>query len=155
MIKFTLSCVEGHKFESWFHSAEAFEKLAQKQLISCAICGSHEVKKALMAPQVTPSRRASAERAAGDIAPPDEAPPPSFTDAATPQEAMLRKLKEHLSTSSEDVGKRFAAEARAMHSGETKPRSIHGEARIDEAKALLEEGIDVIPLPFAPKNKVN
>jgi hypothetical protein len=141
MIRYALSCEKGHGFESWFQSAEAFDKVRTAGMVSCPECGSVSVEKALMAPQVRPARRAG-ERPLS-AAPTDE------------KERALAELRRRVEEGSDYVGMNFAAEARAMHEGEAPERSIWGEARVDEAKRLIEEGIPVAPLPFRPKSKSN
>lgn len=137
MVRYSLSCAEGHAFESWFQSAAAFDDLAARGLLACAECGSPKVGKALMAPAVAASRGA-----------PLAGPP-------TPREARLAALRRHIEESSDYVGLSFAAEARRMHEGEAPERAIWGEARPEEARALLEDGIPVAPLPFLPKRSAN
>ena len=135
MIRYTLTCADDHRFESWFASAEAFDRLANARQLSCAVCGSSEVSKSLMAPQVRPTDKAVADRAE--------------------MEAKLAALRDKVERESTYVGRSFASEARAMHLGEVPEKPIHGEARLDEAKALLEDGVPVLPLPFRPKAKLN
>lgn len=147
MIRYTLKCDQSHSFESWFASAEAFEKLHAAGMVLCAICGSSEVEKALMAPAVRPARKAAAP-AEAPAAAPLSAPQNKMEEALA---AMRREVEEN----SDYVGLNFAAEARAMHTGERPERAIHGEAKLEEARALLEEGIPVTPLPFLPKRSSN
>lgn len=139
MIKFTLKCDQDHQFSSWFQSNDAFEKLKRTGHVTCAICGSAQVEKALMAPRVT-----TAEPAQDKLSAP-----------ATPAEQALRAMKEHVEKNSEYVGSNFASEARAMHLGETQDRPIWGEAKREDAKSLIEDGVPVTPLPFVPKDKSN
>lgn len=146
MIQYTLKCAEGHSFDSWFQSGDAFEKLLNAGMISCAICGSHEVEKSLMAPRVRPARTAASPKA------PEERP---LSHPASPQEAAMAQLRDHVEKNSDYVGMNFAAEARAMHDGERPERAIHGEAKLDEAKKLIEDGVPVAPLPFRPTRKSN
>ena len=141
MIRFTLKCAEGHRFDSWFASAEAYDKLRAAGMVGCAVCGATAVEKALMSPQVRPARKAEAAR-------PLSAP-------ASPAEQALAELRRRIETESDYVGLNFAAEARAMHEGAAPERSIYGEARPDEARRLLEDGIPVAPLPFVPGRKSN
>jgi hypothetical protein len=140
MVRYSLTCADGHAFESWFQSAAAFDDLARRGLLACAECGSPKVAKALMAPAVAlaPAR-----------------PERPLSTPADPREAMLAKLRQHVEENSHYVGGTFAAEARAMHEGAAPERSIWGEARPEEAKALLEEGIPIAPLPFIPKRQAN
>ena len=159
MIQFSLKCAEGHRFDSWFQSASAFEKLQGAGMVSCAICGSSNVEKALMAPRVRPARKAA------DAAPPappapDAAPkaavaPGALTQPATPAEQQLAELRRKIEQNSDYVGMNFAKEARAMHDGTAPERAIYGEARPEEARKLLEDGIPVAPLPFIPGRKTN
>jgi hypothetical protein len=152
MIRYTLKCADGHGFDSWFQSADAFDTLAAKGLVSCALCGSSDVAKALMAPRVAVHDAPGA----APVEPPQEAAPARpLSEPGHPAEAMLRAMRAHLAQNSTYVGGRFAAEARAMHQGDTEERMIHGEAKPDEARALIEEGIPIAPLPFLPPDKAN
>lgn len=137
MIRYALICDQKHSFESWFQSADAYDLLEQSGHLSCAVCGSSAVSKSIMAPKVNTT----------DIAP--------LSAPASPAEQALKDLRENIEANSEDVGKNFASEARAMHEGTTPERAIYGEAKISEAKSLVEDGIPVVPLPFAPKRKSN
>jgi len=139
MIRFSLHCTEGHQFDSWFQNAGAFETLKARGLVACATCGSTKVEKALMAPAV--STKEGAER--------------PLSEPAAPEDTALRAMKAHLEANSEYVGLSFASEARKMHAGEAPDRAIWGEAKPEEAKKLLEEGVPVAPLPFMPKRKTN
>jgi hypothetical protein len=144
MIRYALRCAENHSFDSWFQSAAAFDTLAAKGLVSCAVCGGTEVTKALMAPRVAAPEEA--------VAAPPARP---LSEPAHPAEQMLRALREHLLKNSTYVGGHFAQEARAMHLGEAEARAIHGEANLEDARALLEEGIAIAPLPILPPDKTN
>ena len=151
MIRYTLTCADGHHFESWFQSADAFDSLAARGLLSCGQCGGGGVKKALMAPRVTTHEQAPA---AADVAP---APVErcALSDPANKTEEMLRAMRDHLVRNSTYVGGRFAAEVRAMHLQEAEMRMIHGGAAPEEARALIEDGIAILPLPFIPPDKTN
>ena len=144
MIRYALRCAAGHGFESWFQSAAAYDRLAEAGRIACAVCGEARVEKALMAPAVATESPAPP--------PPDDRP---LSRPASEVEAALAALRRHVEENSDYVGLNFAAEARRMHAGEAPERAIHGEARIDEAKKLIEEGVPVAPLPFMPARKVN
>lgn len=139
MIRFSLHCTEGHQFDSWFQNAGAFETLKARGLVACATCGSTKVEKALMAPAVSTKE--------GTARP--------LSEPAAPEDTALRAMKAHLEANSEYVGLSFASEARKMHAGEAPDRAIWGEAKPEEAKKLLEEGVPVAPLPFMPKRKTN
>lgn len=147
MIQYTLKCDQDHRFSSWFQSAAAFDKLAAAGMVCCSICGSGQVEKAPMAPRVATARtKAQAPEA------PDQ---PSLSAPASEAEQMLKALREQVEKNSTYVGKDFVQEARAMHLGETPERQIHGEARPEEAKKLIEDGIPVTPLPFVTGRKTN
>lgn len=133
MIKFSLRCTQDHSFESWFQSGPAFDDLNERGLVTCPNCGSSDVSKALMAPAVTPARKA---------------PTPEM-------QQKLAALRAEIEANTDYVGDRFAAEARAMYLGDIPDRPIHGEAKLEDAKALIEDGIPVLPLPFLPTRKAN
>jgi hypothetical protein len=134
MIKFHLKCDQDHQFESWFQSGAAFEKLVAAGMISCTTCGSTDVTKMIMAPAVNTSNSITA---------------PKQTDAA------LAELKKKVEANSEYVGSDFATEAREIHDGTKPERPIYGEANLQEAKKLVDDGIPVMPLPFIPRKKAN
>jgi hypothetical protein len=139
MICYSLKCPAGHLFDSWFRNSEAFETLAAKGRVACAVCGATPVEKALMAPTVRGEERAGAEVR--------QAPAP-LAEPASPAERALAGLRRYLSENSDYVGRRFADEARRIHLGEAEQRSIWGEATPDDARALNEEGVPVAPLPW-------
>jgi hypothetical protein len=147
MIKYSLRCADGHAFESWFASAAAYDALERAGRLSCAVCGGGDVGKAPMAPCV----RTEAPRGALQAAP----PPGALSRPGSPREAALAEFRRRVEDGSEDVGRRFAAEARAIHAGEAPARAIRGEATGAEARALLDDGVPILPLPFAPTRKVN
>lgn len=158
MIQYALKCSEGHRFDSWFQNAEAFEKLQGAGMVTCAICGSSDVTKAIMAPRVRPARSAAAPQ----VEEPQVAPTPApaaperpLSEPASPAEQALADLKKQVEENSDYVGQKFAEEARAMHSGDAPERSIYGEANLEEAKSLIEDGVPVTPLPFRPGRKTN
>ncbi|MTH62984.1 DUF1178 family protein [Paracoccus shanxieyensis] len=134
MIRYDLHCDQGHDFDGWFRNSEGFETLKKAGQVTCAICGSASVEKALMAPGV----------ATRDLQTP-----------RNPQETALEKLREQVEANSDYVGMSFAAEARAMHQGDAPSRAIHGEARLEDARKLLEDGIPVAPLPFRSRQRAN
>lgn len=135
MIRYDLRCENGHDFDGWFRNSEGFDALRKAGQVSCSYCASVKVEKALMAPGVAVSRDLTAPR--------------------NPQERALEKLRDHVEANSDYVGMSFAAEARAMHEGDAPNRAIHGEARLEDAKKLLEDGIPVAPLPFRSRNCAN
>ena len=137
MIKFSLKCAEDHRFDSWFQSAAAFDKLAHAGMITCVECGNTEIVKDVMAPNVQSARR-------DDIGAPD-------ISAQHP----IARMRARIEANSEYVGKDFASKARQMHDGTIPDRPIYGEAHVDEARKLVEEGVPILPLPFRPARKMN
>lgn len=140
MIQFTLKCAADHRFDSWFQSAAAFDKLLGAGMVSCPVCGTTRVEKAMMAPRVHAARTTP------------ETPPDTDT---TPREQALAALRQKVEGSADYVGVNFAREARDMHDGLTPERSIYGEAKPEEARKLIEDGVPVAPLPFVPRRKSN
>lgn len=136
MIRYALTCDQNHGFESWFQSSAAFDRLQAGGHVACTVCGSTEVAKDLMAPAVA-------------------TPPAPLAATKTPVEEALAAMRRQVEEQSEYVGLNFAAEARAIHEGDRPQRAIYGEAKVDEAKRLIEDGIPVAPLPFLPKVRTN
>jgi hypothetical protein len=154
MIKFTLKCGQDHRFDSWFQSAEAYDKLARAGMVSCAVCGDHDVEKSMMAPSVQASRSKKATAPAG----PSDVPGPqggALSAPASPAELALAQLRRKVEENSEYVGMNFARAARDIHEGTAPERAIYGEARLEDARQLIEDGIPVAPLPFRPSRKSN
>ena len=148
MIRFALKCDQEHSFESWFHSSAAFEALSAAGHVTCPACGSTQVDKTLMAPRVRPAR--SAAQTPAD--PPTAAPPLA---PVSDQERAIAQMKAKVEAESEYVGASFANEARAIHDGDSPDRAIYGEAKPEEARQLIEDGVPVLPLPFTPTRKTN
>ncbi|MEM9852621.1 MAG: DUF1178 family protein [Pseudomonadota bacterium] len=139
MISYTLKCDKGHTFDSWFQSADAFDKLHKKGLVTCSICGAIGVEKAVMAPRVR-------------TRPGDNTDPRPLSGPASAAEQAFAELRRKVEASSEDVGDRFAREARAIHEGDSPNRSIRGSAKPEEARALMEDGVPIAPLPWGRKS---
>ena len=162
MIRYTLACEAEHSFESWFPSSDSYDEQAVRGLVTCPVCGSARVGKGMMAPSVARTDRGARipERPA-EVVPeaglPVAASPPVPQLAMTQPERQLRTLmramREQVTRNADDVGPRFPEEARRMHYGEAETRSIYGEASLDEARALLDEGIAVAPLPPASDDR--
>ena len=152
MIRYALACNKAHAFESWFPSSEAYDAQRAQGLLTCPVCGSGEVEKQIMAPSVARTDKAPAVSIDTPTPPVAEAAPPQPVALLSEHEqafrAMLKAVREHVTQNADDVGSGFAEEARKMHYGEIEHRSIYGEANLVEAKALLEEGIEVHPLPI-------
>jgi hypothetical protein len=163
MIHYNLRCEAGHAFESWFQSSSAYETQEKRKLVNCPICGSDKVERAIMAPQiVSKTGRDRAEPApAAPAAPPAAAetatPAPASTPLLMAQErelrAKIKELRDHIVRNADNVGERFPNEARKMHYGDIEHRPIYGEASPDEARALVEEGVEVSPLPVLPDDR--
>lgn len=143
MIRYALRCAEGHEFDSWFQSAAAFDRIEATGRLACTSCGSREVAKALMAPSLQGGRTEAAADARPLVTPRDEF------------ERKLAAMRRHVEETSDYVGLNFAAEVREMHEGRAPERPVWGEARVDEARALIEDGIPVAPLPFRPARSTN
>lgn len=155
MIRYDLRCDNGHDFDGWFRNSDGFEVLLQAGQVACTYCGSVKVQKSLMAPGVA-TREAASTRAADKH--PDSAASPERPDLRAPRdprEQALEQLRQQVEANSDYVGMSFAAEARAMHAGNAPERAIHGEARLEDAKKLLEDGIPVAPLPFRSRRGAN
>jgi hypothetical protein len=159
MIVFDLECrAGGHRFEGWFGSSDQFADQQARGLLCCPECGSADVGKAVMAPSVGRKGNQLPEPRPQTAAKAPEA----VSNAPIPPEAMqmmrqLAKMQAEALKQSRWVGDSFADNAKAMHYGERPHEAIHGEARLEQAKGLLEEGIVVAPLPFpvVPPDKAN
>jgi hypothetical protein len=138
MIQYALRCGSGHRFDAWFKSADAFDRQADQGLLSCPQCGSSEIEKALMAPAVAKTL--------------DPSPVGPVTERAR-MVAMMRALKSKIEAEADYVGAEFAEEARRIHYGEAEERGIYGEASRDEVVELIDEGIEIMPLPILPDDQ--
>lgn len=152
---FDLQCTQQHRFEGWFASEDDYAQQQAKGLVTCPMCGDATVRKMLSAPRLNLKSAAapqSLERAAQSD---DHNKGIANANTLSAQEhhaQLLRSMRE-LMVKTEDVGERFAEEARAMHHGDIEQRGIRGQTTSDEAMALFEEGIEVMPLPWLPAVK--
>jgi hypothetical protein len=144
VIRYSLACVGEHEFEAWFSNSAAYDKQRRKKLVECPVCGTHEVRKQIMAPAVRGSEK--------------KAPDSPEAEAARIAGEVRRKIAE----THDYVGERFADEARSMFYGESEERPVWGEVTPDAARDLIEEGVPAMPIPppFAPdpprrRNKLN
>jgi hypothetical protein len=168
MIRYALNCDQGHNFESWFASSSSFDKQAKRGLVTCPMCGSAKVEKAIMAPNLAANVGHSGTVDPRPPAPPTPPPPlqpapmppiPPKTPVAMMSAAerevrhKLKELRDHITKNAHYVGPQFPEEARKIHYGEAEHRSIYGEASPEEAKQLHEEGIEFHPLPILPDDK--
>jgi hypothetical protein len=131
VIVYNLRCRNGHEFEGWFRDSAAFDAQSAEGKLSCPSCNSHRVEKAIMAPAVAGSERKS-----------------ELVSSDTRQvRQFMTGLRRYIQENAEYVGENFAEEARKIHYGETAERHIYGETTLAEAQELVEEGVDVAPLP--------
>ncbi len=161
MIRFSLRCRQGHEFEGWFRSGDAFERQAKRAEIRCPECGSTKIGKSIMAPAIAKRGTSPAAPSPAAAEPAAEAPAPKPAAAEPPAAHMnyagrmheaLREMRRFIEKHADYVGPRFAEEARRIHHGETKQRSIYGEASDKEAEALRDEGIEFGRIPW-PKQR--
>jgi hypothetical protein len=159
MIRYALRCERDHSFESWFQDSAAYDSQVRRKLVSCPVCESVRIEKAIMAPRIVGKK--GRERAAEPVAAPAAPAPAPAAPEATPlvmaQErelrAKLKELRDHIVKNADNVGERFPNEARKMHYGEIEHRPIYGEASPEEAKSLIDEGVEVSPLPVLPEDR--
>ncbi|UUP17113.1 DUF1178 family protein [Nitratireductor thuwali] len=140
MIRFDLACAQDHSFDAWFRNGADFDAQNEKGLIACPHCGSNDVRKALMAPAVSTSRKKSQVALA-------------MGDEQKKALAKLKALSEKVRENADYVGDKFAEEARKIHFGETDPRGIYGEATSEDVKGLVDDGVDFLPLPVFPEDR--
>ncbi len=133
MIVYNLRCSKSHEFEGWFASSSAFDEQSQTGKLACPICNSKKISKAIMAPALSPA--VGKQKSA------------TSPDELRKMRQFMTGLRKYVEENAENVGTKFPAEARKIHYGETEERPIYGEASLEEAKDLVEEGIDVAPLP--------
>jgi hypothetical protein len=161
MIRYTLRCERAHNFESWFQDSAAYDFQVKRKLVSCPVCDSVMIEKAIMAPRIAGKKGRERAEPAPAPAPAAEVTAPNATTGATPlmmaQERELRtklkELREHIVKNADNVGEKFPNEARKMHYGEIEHRPIYGEASPEEAKSLIDEGVEVSPLPVLPDDR--
>ncbi|QUD87410.1 DUF1178 family protein [Phenylobacterium montanum] len=141
MIKYALACEHDHAFEGWFGSSGDFDDQQGRGLLDCPVCGSHAVRKQIMAPAVAGTKKQAAVTG----------------EASAPTRAMMmdamNRVRAHVEENFDYVGDRFAREARDIHEGKSEDRGIYGEASPKEIKGLVEDGINVAPMPPAPPKK--
>jgi hypothetical protein len=168
MIRYRLQCPDDHQFDAWFANGAAYDTQAKRGLVACAVCGSTKIDKALMAPNVATKGNKKADKpASAKVAPPhDDATAVAATNsvalsgeaakrAAVAQElvSLMRKVRAEVEAKAEYVGPNFAEEARKIHYDEAPNRGIYGEATKRDVVALLDEGIDIMPLPDLPEDR--
>jgi hypothetical protein len=145
MIHYTLVCAKGHEFDGWFRGSAGFDEQKRLGVLVCPDCGSTDVGKGIMAPNVATGGSSRSDEAEHAVMPRGEA------DRLAHMRRLMMELRAHVEKTCDYVGERFPEEARKIHYGETEQRNIYGEATIHEAGALAEEGIEVMPLPVPPR----
>ncbi len=172
MIRYALQCERGHAFESWFQDSSSFDKQAKRGLVSCPMCDSVKVEKSIMAPQIPRKGRTTEQRAgeektmratarrkkaaaaeATTVATTTPSPEPLMMAQEAELRAKLKELRDHIKANADNVGEQFPEQARKMHYGEIEHRPIYGDASPDEAKALIDEGVEVLPMPVLPEDR--
>ena len=165
MIKYQLICDKSHEFEGWFGDSATFESQQESGLLTCPVCGSADVRRALMAPNLASpkTRKTDLAEQQPSVQPEPQPQPqaPQQASAALPpaaarkmQELMseMRALQTKIREECRDVGNDFAEEARKIHYGEVEPEGIYGQATAEEREALDEEGIEIMDMPWLPKD---
>jgi len=160
MIHYNLRCAKGHAFESWFQSSSAYETQEKRKLVSCPVCGSTKVERAIMAPRIVgkkgrdtkPSDQLPVPVPATEVIPPSSSTPLLMAQEVELR-AKLKELRDHIVKNADNVGEKFPNEARKMHYGDIEHRPIYGEASPEEARSLIEEGVEVSPLPVLPDDR--
>lgn len=158
MIRYQLQCAKNHRFEGWFASSQAYDRQRKRKLVTCPVCNSSKVDKAIMAPSVVTSEKAAASRKGRSrktpmpASPPAAPPEPQLVANAEQRELLkrMRTIRDEVLAKSDYVGPRFAEEARRIHTEGGQDRGIYGEANPTEVKSLAEDGIDVFPIPVLP-----
>jgi hypothetical protein len=157
VIRYNLVCDKRHAFESWFQDSAAYDRQEKRGLVSCPVCGSAKVEKAIMAPRLARRDKSTSISVPAEDGSPAAPAPSAPVAMMSPQEkefrAKLKELRDHLTANADNVGKKFPEEARKMHYGEIEHRSIYGEASPQDAKELHEEGIEFHPLPVLPEER--
>jgi len=155
MIRYNLRCARGHAFESWFQNSAAYDSQVKRKLVTCPSCDSTKIEKAIMAPQLagTKKKNANTSGPAAEAAASAQSPTPLMMTPERELRAKLKELRDHIVRNADNVGERFPEEARKMHYGDIEHRAIYGEASAEEAKSLIEEGVEVAPLPVLPEDR--
>jgi hypothetical protein len=148
MIRYDLICEDGHEFDGWFSNSAAFDEQSRKGLVSCVSCGSTKIEKQLMAPGIPAKGNRKPE--------PTQAAKPMLASAFDPRQQklmqLMREVRKAVEENAEYVGDKFAEEARKIHYEEAEKRGIYGETTAQDAEALVEEGIEIHPLPILPED---
>ena len=139
MITFNLRCSNNHEFEGWFKDSASFDAQVLESQVECPACGDRSIAKALSAPNISTSRKQAKAEA----------------EVVAVARQMVRQMRETVESNCDNVGEKFAEEARKIHYGEVEARGIYGKATADEAAELVEEGVEFAPLPWLDDDKAN
>jgi hypothetical protein len=160
MIRYSLRCERDHAFESWFQDSSAYDAQVKRKLVNCPVCSSVKIEKAIMAPRIVGKKgreRVEPVPAPAPAAPAEIPAAATSTPLMMAQErelrAKLKELRDHIVKNADNVGEQFPNEARKMHYGDIEHRPIYGEASPEEARSLVDEGIEVSPLPVLPEDR--
>jgi hypothetical protein len=145
MIRYDLICDKGHEFDGWFSDSAAYDSQAKRGLVECVHCGSSKIEKQLMAPGIPAKSNRKVEASQRMMSTPTDPRMQAMMQA-------MREVRAHVEKIAENVGDSFAEEARKIHYNEAEKRGIYGNATPDQARELIEEGIDVAPLPRLPED---
>ena len=149
MIRYDLICDNGHPFESWFAGSDAYDTQARRGFVTCPHCDCAKVSKQIMAPRL----KRTDKRSSAEMAEAPTAPVALLDGKAAAMREMAKAFRAHVEANSQDVGKAFPEEARKIHYGESRKRSIRGEATLEDARELIEEGVTVLPMPVLPEDR--
>lgn len=160
MIHYQLRCSADHSFDGWFRDSAAFDDQAKRSLVACPACGVTDVARALMAPALGRKREAPVQIAQNQVvqdqverAQPPSVPQPAFGGALPDQvRSALQRLRSEVEKRCENVGDRFAEEARSIHAGDSPARGIYGEATPEQAERLADDGIEIAQIPWLPRS---
>lgn len=155
MIHYDLRCDDGHEFDGWFKGSAAFDRLAKAKLLTCPQCGGSTVDRAMMAPRIAKRARPMPTPMRDEPAAPAEAPKPAPALAGPIPDglrAVLAKLRDEVESRCDYLGADFAEEARRIHEGSAPARGIYAEATPDDIESLLDDGIDITPIPWVPRS---
>jgi len=148
MIVFDLKCPHNHTFEAWFRSSADYETQREQGIVECPFCGSTDISKALMAPNVA----AKSNSKSAPVPAVTNSQDPKVQELAAQAQELFQKVREHVEDSCDYVGNDFAEEARKIHYGESEERGIYGESTAEETQELLDEGVEILPLPAARRS---
>ncbi len=156
MIKYSLICDKQHEFEGWFSTSDDFDAQKKRNLVNCPLCNSSNIAKTLMAPSISTSKTKTPDpvpegnkRAKEALLTANADIPAAFNELVS----QMRDLRTHIQKNSDNVGNKFPDEARKIHYGEVEKRSIYGQANAEDVKELVEEGVEVMPLPILPEDR--